>query len=140
MLLAGSNELESSPLPPILFQKYLVKVVIIIRCSIVRNTAVIVMLKVCRTPGPFIYSRVSFSTSAELSVICNILYPPIQFPRDKRTCSPLCSLIESVIGPVIVFASTQDIIAAAVDIVIVLVTAIVVTQGDVVAGGVVIAK
>ena len=38
------------------------------------------------------------------------------------------------------FPSTQDIIAAAVGIVIVLVTAIVVTQGDVVAGGVVIPK
>ena len=131
-----------------MLEKCLVKVVIIIRCSIVRNTAVIIMPKVCRTPGPNIHSRVSSSTSAEISAIiksiirtssCDktLLNPPIQFPRDKRTCSPLCSLTESVIGPVVVFPSTQDIIAAAVDIVIVLVTAIVVTQG---AGGVVIAK
>ena len=62
-------ELESSSLPPVLLEKCLVQVVIIIGCSIVRNTAIIIMPKVCRTPGPNIHSRVSSSTSAEISAI-----------------------------------------------------------------------
>ena len=73
------------------------------------------------------------------------MYPPIQLSRDKRTCSPLVSHIESVCRPVVMFPVAKDITAAAVEIIIVLVITIVVTQRDVgdvsvaVAVGVVIA-
>ena len=61
----------------------------------------------------------------------NILYPPIQLSRHKRTCSPLVPHIESVGRPVVIFPAAKDISSAAGVIVIVLVTAIVVTQGDI---------
>ena len=61
----------------------------------------------------------------------NPLYPPIQLSRHKRTSSSLVPHIESVGRPVVIFPAAKDISSAAGEIVIVLVTAIVVTQGDV---------
>ena len=68
-----------------------------------------------------------------------MIYPPIQLSADKWAFTPFIPPAESVRGPVVVFPSAKDIIAAAAGIVIVLVTPVVVTQGDLVAAGIVIA-
>merc|ERR1712096_529049 len=80
------------------------------------------MPKVCRTSGSKISNIVSISTVAEVS---------IQLSRHKRTGSSLVPHIESVGRPVVIFPAAKDISTAAGEIVIVLVTAIVVTQGDI---------
>jgi len=97
-------------------------------CKVIRTTQI-------RHPAVVVVTEVSGTTRTDRAYIVNPLLctiVPVQFPRHKRTCSTMVSLIESLRTEVVMFPAAKDILGDGVEVVTpMLVTIIVVvTAGE----------